>query len=331
MQLIHHNDKTRKTKVEKGTFLEGPQLELLGGAAVSLICDFFKVSLKEILDIAPLKHGMTNDSFLFTVKGKRYIIRIPGRGTKQLINRVEEKAVYDVVQALPFIDPIVYIDAHSGYKITRFIENAHTLDPTCEEELRICIKSLKDFHHKNFVVNHSFDVFEHILYYHSLFKAPSIYEDHEEVTSAILSLKQAIDGIDKKCTLCHIDAVCDNFLLTKNREVYLIDFEYAGMQDPDLDLAMFAVYSMVDRKALDNIISLYHGHEITELLKYKIYAYVAMTGLLWSNWCEVKHQKGADFGAYALGQYLFAKNYYSILCTEATHLKPFAYLRGKGL
>ena len=42
----------------------------------------------------------------------------------------------------------------------------------------------------------------------------------------------------------------------------------------------------------------------------KIYIYIAMCGLLWSNWCEYKRKLGVEFGEYSLRQYRFAKDFY---------------------
>ena len=58
-------------------------------------------------------------------------------------------------------------------------------------------------------------------------------------------MEQNID----RWTLCHIDANLDNFLYDQNKKLYLIDWEYAAMQDPDLDIAMMAIYSyLIKRK-----------------------------------------------------------------------------------
>ena len=67
--------------------------------AIDIIAKALKVSPSEIVDITVLKKGMTNRSFLFTCRGKKYIMRIPGEGTDQLINRREEAQVYQVIKA----------------------------------------------------------------------------------------------------------------------------------------------------------------------------------------------------------------------------------------
>ena len=100
------------------------------------------------------------------------------------------------------------------------------------------------------------------------------------------------------------------------QDIRLIDWEYAGMQDPDLDIAMFSIYSLYKREQIDNLISIYYENKVDPVVKYKIYAYVAIAGLLWSNWCEYKRLLGVDFGEYSLKQYRYAKVYYRIVQDE---------------
>ena len=66
-----------------------------------------------------------------------------------------------------------------------------------------------------------------------------------EITKAnVLSLKPYIDAHAGEKVLTHIDAVPDNFLFVEKEgreEIRLIDWEYAGMQDPHVDVAMFCI------------------------------------------------------------------------------------------
>ncbi|MBR6638458.1 MAG: NTP transferase domain-containing protein, partial [Lachnospiraceae bacterium] len=89
--------------------------------AMNIIADTLDVGEEEIVDISLLKKGMTNRSFIFNCKGKKYIMRIPGEGTQQLINRREEATVYNVIRDKNICDDIVYINPDNGYKITEFL------------------------------------------------------------------------------------------------------------------------------------------------------------------------------------------------------------------
>ena len=96
-------------------------------------------------------------------------------------------------------------------------------------------------------------------------------------------------------------------------DIQLIDWEYAGMQDRYVDLAMFSIYSMYEKDQVDNLIDTYFrvaGEKTDENIRTRVYAYISMCGLLWSNWCEYKRGLGVDFGEYSLRQYRYAKDYY---------------------
>lgn len=278
------------------------------------------------IELIPLKQGMTNNSFIFSINNERYIIRVPGVNTEKIINRHQEYDVYQAMKDEEFVEPVVYIDRDKGYKISKFIENSHTVNPKDWNEINACLKRLKEFHNQSHRVEHYFDVFEHINYYESLMPNASKYEDYKETKKNIESLEPIIENLVKDWALCHIDAVCDNFLVTENQDVYLIDFEYAAMQDPDLDVAMFIVYSLFNRQEIDRIIDIYFEHQATPLKRYKIYSYIAIVGLLWSNWCEAKQDTELLNSSYAQQQYNYAKTFYQIVFDEARNLPEFCEL-----
>lgn len=286
--------------------------------AIEVISKVFDISPTEITNITVLKKGMTNRSFLFTYGTKKYIMRIPGEGTEQLINRKEEADVYNTISKVNICDNLVYMNADNGYKITEYMENARVCDPYNEQDINLCMKRLREYHNLGLIVEHEFDIFKQIDFYESLWGGkPSVYKDYIDTKKNVLSLKKYIDEHDIEKILTHIDAVPDNFLFYTNEkgeeEIRLIDWEYAGMQDPHVDIAMFCVYSMYERKYVDNLIDIYFQNECTKETRIKIYCYIAVCGLLWSNWCEYKLSLGVEFGEYSLRQYRYAKEYYKIV------------------
>ena len=98
--------------------------------------------------------------------------------------------------------------------------------------------------------------------------------------------------------------------------IRLIDWEYSGMQDPHVDIAMFGIYALYNREQIDELIDIYFEKKCSMETRIKIYCYVATCGLLWSNWCEYKRKRGARFGKYALEQYRYAREYYQIAIKE---------------
>lgn len=282
---------------------------------LDLIADVLKTETKKITNIEVLKKGMTNRSFIFSCEGKRYIMRIPGEGTELLINRMEEAEVYHVIKDKNMCDDIVYMNPENGYKITKFLENAKVCDPFDWEEVEKCMKQLRHFHDLKLKMGHEFDLFKHIDFYESLWNEnTSMYCDYQKTKRNVLLLKPYIESCKSEWGLTHIDAVPDNFLLIPDKsgkmDIRLIDWEYAGMQDPHVDIAMFCIYSLYDKERVDYLIDLYFEGDCSEEIRIKIYCYIAVCGLLWSNWCEYKYQLGIEFGEYSLCQYRYAKDYY---------------------
>lgn len=277
--------------------------------AMSVIEKTLQVNVQEINHIHVLKKGMTNRSFIFACHNHHYIMRIPGAGTRKLINRQYEYDVYQAIKKLSYVEHTLYLNPKNGYKLTRFIENSHNCDPENWDDVRQSMQLLKSMHQSHLKVDHSFDLRQQIEMYEKLRKTDSAYRDYDEVKNRIKQLLSIIDKMNKQWTLCHIDAVADNFVFDDHGDVYLIDWEYAGMQDPHVDIAMFAIYSMYNQKQIDHLINLYFNGQVDDEIRMKIYAYIAICGLLWSNWCEYKQSLGLDFGEYSLAQYRYAKEY----------------------
>lgn len=288
--------------------------------AIQVICQALGARPDEVTNITVLKKGMTNRSFLFSCKDKKYIMRIPGEGTDQLINRRQEAAVYQTIAGRKICDEIAYINPENGYKITEYLEGARVCDAENEEDLQKCMKKLREFHGQKLKVDHSFDLFGQMEYYESLWEGtPSAYKDYEKTKAHVLQLKDYIEANAGERVLTHIDAVPDNFLFVEENgkeEIRLIDWEYAGMQDPHVDIAMFCIYSLYKKEQVDHLIDLYFEGSCDDKTRIKIYCYIAVCGLLWSNWCEYKRKLGVEFGEYSLRQYRYAKDYYKIVQQE---------------
>ena len=314
----------KKFEIDGRVFLNGKHAEInsyeelldldadsdnLKTETINIIENVLHVNKKSICHIKTLKKGMTNRSFSFECNSKRYIMRIPGEGSNNLINRQQEYDVYQQVKDEPFTETILYLNPKSGYKLSEFLEDTRNSNADSWDDVAKSMKLLRQFHQKKYQIKQEFNIWKNIEFYKNLRKAPSAYKDFSITKSNVLKLKPFIvENINQWC-LCHIDANADNFLIDKKGKIYLIDWEYAGMQDPDLDIAMYAIYAGYDRQQFDRLIDVYYQDKCDQTTRYKIYAYAATGGLLWSNWCEYKQSMGLDFGEYSISQYRYAKEY----------------------
>lgn len=293
----------------------------LKSEALDIVAGIFGVPLDKIIDISVLKKGMTNRSFLFSCRGHKYIMRIPGEGTERLIDRRQEAQVYQAIEGKGLCDNVIYLNPENGYKITRFLEDARVCDPDDVSDLEKCMKKLRDFHDMHLTAEHEFDLFGQIDFYESLWDGKqSIYRDYQKTKRDVQLLKSYISEHALPYCLTHIDAVPDNFLFyydeAGKERLQLVDWEYAGMQDPHVDIAMFCIYSLYDKSRVDRLVDIYFENRCPAAVRVKIYCYIAVCGLLWSNWCEYKRGMGVEFGEYSLQQYRYAKEYCRIARKE---------------
>ena len=284
--------------------------------AMELVADVFQVPESNIHNIKCLKAGMTNKSFLFSVSDKQYICRIPGPGTELLINRKQEAAVYEAVKPLGITEHVIYFNGENGYKISEYYEGARNSNAQDWADVSQCMKLLRNVHQAGLKVEHRFDIRERIAFYEQLCKNYGAipFEDYFEIKARMDKLMDFLESLKRPETLSHIDSVADNFLFLPDNSLKLIDWEYSGMCDPLIDIAMCSIYSYYNEEQTDQLIKIYLGRCPDAEEQAVVYSYIALGGFLWSLWAVYKSFLGEEFGEYTLSIYRYAKNYYQRAC-----------------
>ncbi|MBR6459949.1 MAG: phosphotransferase [Actinomycetaceae bacterium] len=271
-------------------------------------------------DFRPLSKGMTNTSYIFRCGNTQYLLRLAGKGTSAFIDRTQEAEVYRLLAGSGITDHALYLDPSTGTKITEFVDNARACDPRSQDDMRRCMEHLRRFHEYSLSkklqspVIGNFDLVRKLHEYEEALHTDmtSRFPDYMQVRAKAEKVAQFIEKMPREHCLCHIDPVADNFLLPEG-EVRLIDWEYAEMADPHLDIAMFCIYSGLERAAIDRAMFLYFGHEPTDDIRLKIYAYVGLAGLLWTVWCELRRENGAAYDEYEEIQYGYPRKYFDLV------------------
>lgn len=277
---------------------------------LDVITDVFNCNLDEIVNIETLKAGMTNDSFLFEVNDNKYVFRNPGLGTDKLINRSEESEVYNLIKDLEISDELVYMDPSKGYKITKYIYAGKHFDISNNEHVETAMKMLRVLHNSEMLCSHDFDIEERINFYYNLCLENNaiLFNDFEEVYSNIKKLLINLKSKERIKSICHIDPVSTNFLFT-NEKTYLLDWEYAGMADPLIDIAMHVIYDSLSKSEADMLLDVYLEAKVSDEDTEILYSYIALGGFLWALWTQYKQSLGEDFGEYGMIQYNYAREY----------------------
>lgn len=99
-----------------------------GSAIFRNICSVLNCEERDISGIQVLNQGLTNLSFKFSIRGESYVYRHPGVGTESYISRPSEAYSRSVATRLGLDPTLVHVDPGTGWKISRFVENARTID-----------------------------------------------------------------------------------------------------------------------------------------------------------------------------------------------------------
>ena len=328
MQNIHHleMDINRQPENQIYEFENLEELRLFDthyqnhsdNAAMELVAEVFHVPEFQITDIKCLKSGMTNKSFLFRTGDHHCICRIPGPGTELLINREQEKEVYDAVRPLGITEHVLYLNPKTGYKISEYYENTHNASADNWDDMKTCMDMVRKLHEAGLKVGHSFNIRERISFYEKLcLEHGGIpFEDYSQVREWVNQLLDALDKMDLPQCLCHIDANVDNFLIFPDHSAKLLDWEYAGMCDPLMDVSMCAIYSYYEEEQTEKLLELYLQRRPDDKERFITYADAALGGFLWCLWAVYKASLGDEFGEYTIIMYRYAKRYYKKLMKE---------------
>ena len=259
---------------------------------------------KEIEKIEPLG-GMTNRNYLIFSKNNKYVFRKSGEGTSEIISRSNEINNCKRIKELGIDANLLVFNEKTGVKITKYIENAQTLNPdTVIFYLEEVAKTLRKLHTSKIEFNNTFNPFEEMKKYEELSQKLNgkFYKDYEEVKKVVFSLKEKMEKLDIQIVSCHNDTVPENFVKSGNK-LYLIDWEYSGLNDPMWDLAAISIESKLSKENEEKLLSYYFGRKATKEEKLRIHVNKIYQDFLWSIWTVLKEAKGVTFGSYGIDRF----------------------------
>jgi thiamine kinase-like enzyme len=269
----------------------------------SHLMDALDIAYEDIEDIQPFG-GMTNKNFKVVIKGKEFVLRIPGNGTESMINRKEEKFNAALASNLGIDTELVYFNEETGVKIAELIPEAETLTPKMtkrQDIMELTTANFRILHFSGMEMANRFDVFEKIVEYERLMKEANghPYDHYFEVKEQVMVLKGIYQGMDIPLTPCHIDALPQNIVKSGDKKLYFIDWEYSGMNDPIWDLAWHAMESEFTPEEEELFLTLYlQEDEVPLEIQQRMIMNKIFQDFLWTIWTIIKEAKGDNFGTY---------------------------------
>ena len=215
-----------------------------------------------------------------------------------------------VAKKLGLDSTIIEINGKEGWKISTFIENAHTLNYHNKDEVKQALGLVKKLHDAAIVSPYDFDIWQRTLNFIDLILDHR--KDFSDFNTLFNDMKELYeytktDGVKK--ILCHCDCYDPNFLVDKNGVVTLIDWEYSGNDDPANDLGTFICCSDYTFEEALEVINIYYGCKPTEKELHHCLAYVAIASYYWFVWAIYQESIGNMVGDYLFLWYQNSKYY----------------------
>lgn len=264
--------------------------------------------------------GMTNNNYLITLDDDAWFLRMPGRLTETMIDRPHEAINSKLASQWGLNVETIYINPANGIKVTRAVDHALTLgakeavQPRYRRKLAECLAAL---HQKEEQFENSFDMFSEWEKYDALIRSlkgtfyPGYEQAQQEMRDIYAQVERSI-GFETRC--CHNDLAPQNWIEAPSGKIYLLDWEYAGLNDPAFDLASLLLESEFGDEEAHAFLQDYYGRAATASEKIKVQMFEALQDVVWSAWTMAKEAGGDDFGEY--GPYRFARG-----CQMIDHLK----------
>jgi len=258
---------------------------------------------------APLRRlgGLTNRVY----HAGDLCLRIPGRGTEEYINRRNEKAAAGEAARAGVSPEVLYFDDASGVMVTRFIDRAATMSPARFRERDGAPgragAAFRKLHDSGAVFPFRFELFAMIDGYLKVLATKDIAlpDGYHDVVAEAGPVRSALAAHPLPLKPCHCDPLCENFLDTGSR-MWIVDWEYSGMNDPMWDLGDLSVEAGFDAGQDEEMIAAWFGGEPTPADRGRIVIYKAMCDLLWTLWGLIQHANANpadDFWAYSLNRF----------------------------
>lgn len=243
------------------------------------------------------------------------ILRIPGEGTSEYINR-EHEAVAAAEAAKAGVSPaLLHADPASGLMVTEYIANAATMTPDGFRHRPGAVaragEAFRRLHDSGARFPYRFDLFAMIDGYLRVLstKDVALPDGYHDVVAEAGAVREALAARPVAPVACHCDPLCENFLDT-GQKMWIVDWEYSGMNDPMWDLGDLSVEGAFNAAQDEQLLTAYFGGEAPAADRGRMVIHKAMCDLLWTLWGLIQlanANPADDFRSYADGRFARCK------------------------
>ena len=256
------------------------------------------------LEVEALAGGITNRNFVVTVDGgARYVVRFPGERTELLgIDRGGEREAAQRAAALGIGPAVVGELPGVGTPITELVPGHHLDGSDFGKRLGEVVDVVRRFHDSG-PLGHAFAIHRVVEAHardaarHGIDSPPA----YRELAEQAARIEAAFAAAPSPPVPCHNDLLPANVLFGARR-VWLLDFEYAGVNDRFFDLGNLSVNAGLDHGADERLLARYFGAAPTPAQWARLQLMKVMSELREGLWALVQQAISTldtDFVTYA--------------------------------
>lgn len=257
---------------------------------------------KRITNIQTLPGGLTNSNYKVVIDNETYAIRVAGKGTSQFINRPAEHHNALLMAELGINCPIYYHNNETGDQVAKYIGDKTLHIPDFHDGTHWLIETAKvisQYHNCGEELASKFDLIKEVETYDALVKSKKLvtYEPNDKCWDKYLEIKAAYEKNPYVEKPCHNDTLPENWVVGDDK-LYLIDWEYAGMNDANFDLAALSLENSLSKEEERIFLSEYYGGNISEENYGRVVINKYLCDYLWALWSVLQIDNGKPYDEY---------------------------------
>jgi thiamine kinase-like enzyme len=242
------------------------------------------------LRITPIAAGLTNKNYRVDVGDRTYFLRMPGASTELLaIDRANELENTQAAAEAGVGPKVVHHDPNTGALLLEWIDGRTMSNDAFRAAgmpARIA-ESLRKLH-AGPRFRDDFDMFRLTEYYLSVVdgRAIRIPNGYRDQLPKVKLIEAALTAHPLPTVPCHNDLLAENYL-DDGRQLWIVDYEYSGNNDPTFELGNTAQELGFDAARQEELCAAYFG-EATPALVARMRLQMIMSDVGWTLWAAIQ-------------------------------------------
>ena len=260
------------------------------------------------LEMYELPGGITNRNIAVTTDARKYVVRISGKNSSLLnIDRRSEFENSKIAAAMSIGAPVYEFRPDLGVLVIGFVTGQTYSADDIAQNLDRVARAVKQLHESP-AFDRDFNMFDVQKGYLKVVRDRELAlpEDYLEYAEKFQAIRTALHAKPVPLVPCNNDLLPANFIDGGDR-LWLIDYEYAGNNDPAFELGNIWSEAMLDESKLHELVDHYYGEGHPEAFN-RVWLQAAAARYGWTLWGSIQSSiSSIDFDFLGWGAERFAK------------------------